>query len=131
MKDEAEERKISEKQIKVVIFIVIIIMVVFIAVWGMVPGKIYEVSEVLENPAEFYETEIQVKGVVIGWNLSHNFTLRDQTEYDLTIEAMHSGPLPEGFGNNETVVVKGVFSNATGAYHIESVSIQIGCPSKY
>ena len=130
--EKKEERKISEKQIKVVIFVVIIIMVIFIAVWGMVPQKIYEIEEVLNNSAEFNGTNISVKGVVANWSSqSDNFTIKDAEKPALIINITYTGQFPEGFKIGETVVVDGLFNSTDGVNHVLSTSIQIGCPSKY
>lgn len=123
-------RKISEKQIKIIAVVTIVVIVVGVLFWGMVPGKIYNVSEILDNPEGFDGRVVNVTGVVGGWGLSsHNFTLVDSLDKNLTIEITHTRGFPEGFGDNETVVITGIFWSETR--HIESQSIQIGCPSKY
>jgi cytochrome c-type biogenesis protein CcmE len=131
MEEEKEERKISEKQIKIVILIVLIIVVIGILFWGMVPEKIYEVSQILEDPTEYDGMNVNIKGDVTGWDLSNNFTLAYSDNYNVTINASNNRTFPEGFANNETVVVTGTFTYTNGTAHIASRSIQIGCPSKY
>ena len=128
MEPEKEERKISEKQIKIIVFVVMVVIVVSILVWGMVPSKIYEVSEVLENQTEFDGDLMSIKGLVRDWNFSNNFTLVDASDNNLTITINFDGGYPDGFTNNETVVVKGVFHAASS---MDASAIQIGCPSKY
>ena len=78
--------KISEKQLKRIIVVVIIIVVVGIILWGMVPEKTYEVSEIADNPAGFDGKEVNVKGQVKGWNSGSNFTLADETNPSKTIQ---------------------------------------------
>ena len=125
-----KERKISEKQIKSVAVIIIVVIVVSVLLWGMVPGKIYDVSEILDNAEEFNGQEVKVIGVVDNWKLSsHNFTLIDSQDENLDINITYIKSFPEGFGNGETVLVTGIFWLET--FYIESQSIQIGCPSKY
>ena len=133
MKEEKEETKITEKQIKLVIFLVVIAMVVILLVWGMTPTKIYEVSEIYDNPTSFENTkEISVKGLVADYQSGGgNFTLLGSQNANLTIQITHDRSFPEGFGEGETVVVTGFFSNDGSVYHIQSSAIQIGCPSKY
>ena len=41
----------------------------------------------------------------------------------------HDSGFPGGFGNDETVVVSGIYYFSMNK--IESNSLQIGCPSKY
>ncbi len=131
MEEEKEGRKLSEKTIKIAIISIVIIIVMVIALWGMAPEKIYEVSKALEDPSTHEAQVISVKGVVTGWNTSSGFNLVDSTDYSLSINITHTSVFPDGFGNGETVVVKGVFNIQNGAPMIESSSIQIGCPSKY
>lgn len=122
--------KISEKQIKIIAVITIVIIVVSILLWGMIPEKIYDVSEILNNPEGFDSKKVNVIGVVEEWEPStYNFTLIDTMNKNLAINITHTGAFPEGFGDNKTVVVIGVFS--LEARLIESQRIQIGCPSKY
>jgi len=127
---EKKPRKISEKHIKIVAVVTIVVIIVGVLLWGMLPGKIYDVSEIFNNPELFDGRVVNVTGVVIGWgSSSNNFTLVDSLDENLTINVTHTGVFPGGFGNNETVVVTGIFDLETS--HIESQKIQIGCPSKY
>ena len=84
----------------------------------------------------FYaENRIDVM-VETGWvrvlaSRGPEFTLVDQTNSEMTVRVNHTTTFPDGFGNNETVVVKGLFTQVNGTYVIQSYSMQIGCPSKY
>jgi cytochrome c-type biogenesis protein CcmE len=128
---EKKVRKISEKQIKIAAVFTIVVVVVGVLLWGMVPGKIYDVSEILDNPEKFDANGVNVTGIVGNWGLSsNNFTLVDSQDENLSIKIMHTGGFPEGFGNNETIVATGVFFGSETMY-IESHLIKIGCPSKY
>jgi cytochrome c-type biogenesis protein CcmE len=96
----------------------------------MVPEKIYDVSEILDNPEEFDSQKVNVMGLVGNWEKqSNNFTLMDSNNENLVINISNTKVFPEGFGNKETVVVTGIFFSETA--YIETDSIQIGCPSKY
>ena len=125
-----KEKKISEKQIKIIIVVAIVVIVVGVIIWGMIPEKIYDVSEILENPEGFNGQKINVMGLVGNWETtSNNFTLIDSQEENLVITINYTKAFPEGFGNKETVVVTGIFWS--DIVNIEAQSIQIGCPSKY
>lgn len=127
---ERKARKISEKQIKIIAVVTIVVIVVLILLWGMVPGRIYEVSMILSNPEKFDGHLVNVTGIVGTWKISsNNFTLVDSLDSNLKINISHTSIIPEGFGNNETVVVTGIFTSEIN--YIKSQSIQIGCPSKY
>ena len=124
------EKKISEKQIKIIIVILIVVIVVGVLIWGMIPEKIYEVTEILENPEGFNGQKVNVKGIVDNWEKSsNNFTLVDSQDESIFININNTKGFPEGFGNKETVVVSGIFFSEN--LIIETQSIQIGCPSKY
>ena len=125
-----KEKRISEKQIKTIIVILIVVIVVGVLIWGMVPEKIYDVSEILDNPEGFDGQIVSVMGVVGNWDKqSTNFTLLDSQDENLLINISNTKVFPEGFGSKETVVVTGIFFS--GNLSIETQSIQIGCPSKY
>jgi len=127
---EKKEKKISKKQIKIIAVVLIVIIMVLILFWGMVPGSIYAVSKILNNPEKFDGRLVNVTGIVEDWNIaSNNFTLVDSLDKILKINISHTNIIPEGFGNNETVVVTGIFNSEKRI--IESQKIQIGCPSKY
>jgi cytochrome c-type biogenesis protein CcmE len=123
-------RKISEKQIKIIVVIAVIIIVVGVLFWGMIPEKIYEVSEISNSKESFDGKEFSVKGIINNWNIStNNFNLLDTSNENLLIEMTHTGAYPEGFGNGETIIASGSYNSSTN--HFVSKSIQIGCPSKY
>lgn len=128
---ETPKRKITEKQLKMLVFVVIIIAMGAVLIWGMVPEDIYEVKQINEDPGKYLDKEIQIKGMVKDWNMSDEFTLADSNDQTITIHANHTATFPDGFGNDETVVVKGLFTQVNGTYIIQSYSMQIGCPSKY
>ena len=122
--------RISERQIKITAVIIIVVVVVAVLFWGMVPNRIYDTSEIIENSQSFNGKLVNVSGIVEGWMLSsNNFTLVDSLNDSYKIIITHNGGFPGGFGNNETVVITGVYFS--GVNRIESQSIQIGCPSKY
>jgi cytochrome c-type biogenesis protein CcmE len=127
---EKKPRKISEKHIKIIAVVTIVVIVVSVLFWGMIPEKIYDVSEIIDNLEVFDSKEVNIIGIVGGWERSsYNFTLIDSSDKISTINITHTRPFPENFGNNETVVITGILSSETK--HIESQKIQIGCPSKY
>ena len=81
-----KEKKISEKQIKIIIVILIVVIVVGILIWGMVPEKIYDVSEILDNPESYDGQKVNVMGLVGNWETqSNNFTLIDSQDENLFI----------------------------------------------
>ena len=127
------EGTISEKQIKIIVISALAIIVIALLLWGMAPQQIYEVTEITDNPGDFVGQEINLKGVVRDWTMgNNNFTLEYSFDANITIPAVHTASFPEGFSNNSTVILKGaIMQDADGQIYMESIAIQIGCPSKY
>jgi len=123
------KKRFSEKHIKIIVVVAIAAVLLIIFFWTMVPEKVYEVNE-LSKQGSMNGQEIIVKGVVQGWNMTQrNFTLHDSMDENITLLIAHDGAFPEGFGNNVTVIVKGIWRSSK--MMVESHSIQVGCPSKY
>lgn len=126
--------RISDKQIKLIVVVVVVVVVVGVLLWGMVPNEIYEVSDVFENLDELDRQEISVRGVVQEFNITSNlFSLVYPDSLGSTmpikVNVNFTGSFPDGFGNNQTVIVKGVYTAKTNM--LSSRQIIIGCPSKY
>ena len=127
---EKKPRKISEKQIKIFAVVTIVAIIVLVLLWGMTPGKIYDVSEILKDTNKFDNKELNIIGIVAGWKYpSSNFSLVDSRDEISAINITYNRAFPENFGNNQTVVVTGIFKSDMN--NIDSQNIQIGCPSKY
>ena len=128
--EKKKRKKLSEKQVKIIIAIIIVVIIVGIIVWGMVPDKIYEVSELLDDPDKYDGNEVSLTGVVKNWDSSSvNFTLGDAQDENLVLNITHEGLFPENFGINATVTITGVFHK--DMMRVESKKIVTGCPSKY
>ena len=123
--------KVTERQLKVLAMAAIIIALLAIVIWGMVPDKIYEVSEASERSSEFDGEVISVKGVVSAWDQQGNFTLQDSLDEALNLTVHYDGGLPDGFGDGQTVVVEGLFGSSVAGLFMEAQKLTIGCPSKY
>jgi cytochrome c-type biogenesis protein CcmE len=130
--EERLPRRISEKQIKIFAVVAVVAVIVVVLLWGMVPDRIYEVRDVVDDVDGLEGENINIKGIITDWDLDDvNFTLADSNNENLTISVYHPGPFPEGFGINATAVVKGVITKEGQTFRFESTEIQIGCPSKY
>jgi cytochrome c-type biogenesis protein CcmE len=129
---EHRRRGVSEKRIRIVAVVAVVAVVVIVLLWGMVPQKIYEVRDVVNDIDDVAGKNINIKGIVIDWETNEsNFTLADSNDENITIRIQHSGPFPEGFGINATAVIKGLVKRDGELVHMDSDDIQIGCPSKY
>jgi cytochrome c-type biogenesis protein CcmE len=124
--------RLSSKQVKLLVVVAVVAVVVLLLLWGMVPERIYDVSDVVGSPGKYDGKTVSVKGNVVSWDMSsRTFTLADPNDGATTINVTHSGTFPSGFGLNVTAIVKGRFTGAGGVARMESTEIQIGCPSKY
>ncbi len=125
-------RRISRKQIRIVVIVAVVAVIAIILLWGMVPDPIYEVGSVLDDIDDLDGEYINVKGTVVSWESGRsNYTLADSNDENQTIEVTHTGGFPEGFGMEATVVAKGIVKKADSRVKMDSDEIQIGCPSKY
>lgn len=125
-------RRISRKQLRILALVSVVAVIVVILLWGMVPERIYEVRNVLDEIDDLNGEYINVKGVVVSWESGQsNYTLADTKDANLTIEASHQGGFPEGFGMEATVVAKGTVKKGGATIQLDTDAIQIGCPSKY
>jgi cytochrome c-type biogenesis protein CcmE len=125
-------KRFSQRRVKIAIVLLVVAVVVVVLLWGMVPERIYEIHETVDQIDDLEGEYINVKGVIVNWDTeSNNFTLADSNDENLTILVKHSGPIPEGFGLNVTAVIKGTIHQSSGKLRMDSDEIQIGCPSKY
>ena len=125
-------RRVSKKQVRFLAIIAVVVVIIIVLVWNMVPERIYEVSNVTEEIDDLDGEYINVKGVVVSWESGQsNYTLADTNDANITIEAVHTGGFPEGFGLDATVVARGVVKKSGISIELDSDEIQIGCPSKY
>jgi hypothetical protein len=109
-----------------------VVVIIIVLVWNMVPERIYEVSNVMDEIDDLDGEYINVKGVVVSWESGQsNYTLADANDANLTIEATHTSGFPEGFGLDATVVAKGIVKKGSSHISLKTDEIQIGCPSKY
>ena len=128
----ASKRRLSSKQVKVLVIVAVMAVVVIILLWGMVPARIIDAGQVVKDPTGYNGKTISVKGTVVSWNMgSRNFTLADPLDRAVTLNVTYSGSFPSGFGLNVSAIVKGTVTLVGGVPRMDSTEIQIGCPSKY
>lgn len=130
--EQLRSRGISSKQIRIGIVVAVVAVLVVVLLWGMVPDRIYEVHQALDDIDSLDGEYVSVKGLIVSWETgSSDFTIADSNDGNITIQVQHTGPLPEGFGINATAVVKGTIHKSTPVDKMDTDAIQIGCPSKY
>jgi len=126
------KRRLSSKQVKVLAIVAVVAVVVVLLLWGMVPARILDAGQVVKDPSSYSGKTILVKGTVVSWTMgSRNFTLADPLDRSVTLNVTHSGSFPSGFGLNVSAIVEGTFTMVGGVPRMDSIEIQIGCPSKY
>lgn len=130
--EKLRSKGISSKQIRIGVVVAVVAVLVVVLLWGMVPDKIYEVHQAVDDIDSLDGEYVSVKGLIVSWEVgSSDFTIADTNDENITIQVQHTGPIPEGFGINATAVVKGVIRKSTPVDKMDTDEIQIGCPSKY
>jgi cytochrome c-type biogenesis protein CcmE len=130
--EKLRSKGISSKQIRIGVVVAVVAVLVVILLWGMVPDKIYEVHQAVNDIDSLDGEYVSVKGLIVSWEVgSSDFTIADTNDGNITIRVQHTGPIPEGFGINATAVVKGILRKSTPVDKMDTDAIQIGCPSKY
>ena len=130
--EKLRSKGISSKQIRIGVVVAVVAVLVVILLWGMVPDKIYEVHQAVNDIDVLDGEYVSVKGIIVSWEIgSSDFTIADTNDENITIQVQHTGPIPEGFGINATAVVKGIIRKSTPVDKMDTDEIQIGCPSKY
>jgi cytochrome c-type biogenesis protein CcmE len=130
--EKLRSKGISSKQIRIGVVVAVVAVLVVVLLWGMVPDRIYEVHQAVDDIDSLNGEYVSVKGVIVSWETgSSDFTIADTNDGNITIQVQHTGPIPEGFGINATAVVKGTIHKSTPVDKMDTDAIQIGCPSKY
>tara|TARA_B100001123_G_C15225611_1_gene993049 strand:- start:87 stop:467 length:381 start_codon:yes stop_codon:yes gene_type:complete len=96
------------------------------------PQVQYSVDELMDDPTEYEDDEIFVRGVVSTESVSHdNLTFQlDGVSKNILVDFTRS-PIPDGFDEGRTIAVRGLLKFDDGSWVIHSMEIQTGCPSKY
>ncbi|MCK4970240.1 MAG: cytochrome c maturation protein CcmE [Thermoplasmata archaeon] len=130
--EKLRSKGISSKQIRIGVVVAVVAVLVVVLLWGMVPDKIYEVHQAVDDIDSLDGEYVSVKGLIVSWEVgTSDFIIADTNDENITIMVQHTGPIPEGFGINATAVVKGTIHKAEPADRMKTDEIQIGCPSKY
>ena len=105
----------------------------------------YSVDEVLQNPDEFLNDNIFVRGIVSDFEggdcnffISKDGNAPDDSSDFLVIDCM-AVAIPDGFSEGKMVSIRGQLSfgdidqnpDSEGYWYISAYEIQTGCPSKY
>jgi len=130
--EKLRSKGISSKQIRIGVVVAVVAVLVVVLLWGMVPDRIYEVHQAVDDIDSLDGEYVSVKGTIVSWETgSSDFTLADSNDLNITIQVQHTGPIPEGFGINATAVLKGTIHKTEPTDRMKTDAIQIGCPSKY
>jgi cytochrome c-type biogenesis protein CcmE len=130
--EKLRSKGISSKQIRIGVVVAVVAVLVVVLLWGMVPDRIYEVHQAVDDIDSLDGEYVSVKGTIVSWETgSSDFTIADTNDANITIQVQHTGPIPEGFGINATAVVKGTIHKTEPMDRMKTDAIQIGCPSKY
>jgi len=126
-KEVKPKRRLSKKKRNLIIVVVVISVALIVGLWGLSPSNYLTVGDVVNHPEIYIDKTIEVKGAVENWNSNaKTFNLSDGVS---TLTVVYT-ILPEGFNNGKDVVVKGTLEN-DGGLVMNSMDVQVGCPSKY
>jgi heme exporter protein C len=68
---------------------------------------LYYAPLVPRAPDSYTGSDLRIKGVVEDWDGGSNFNITDVMTPEFKLHVTHSGSLPQGFADNETVMVTG------------------------
>lgn len=88
---------------------IVISLGIIIALVTIYSRPYLQVSQVVSNPSEYYNKEIQVIGIVQGYS-NGNFNLTEN-EDSILVDISQITP-PSDFKNDIKVVVKGIFNSS-------------------
>ncbi len=121
----------------------LVIGLLFVAILGMAmisigPEIQYSVDELMEDPDNFNQNQVFVRGTVSGFEISEcQFSLMG-TGHSVLVDCS-SVALPDGFSEGIMVSIRGYFSDdgfqqdpdSPRSWSLSAHEIQTGCPSKY
>lgn len=96
------------------------------------PEPTRAVDDLMEEPAQFVDQEIAVRGEVRDGSIDNTtfvFTLHGEM-HELIIDYSDAS-VSNGLGDNRTVYAQGTLRLVDGAYVLEADIIKTSCPSKY
>ncbi|MFQ6061405.1 MAG: hypothetical protein ACE5KV_08985, partial [Thermoplasmata archaeon] len=85
--------------------LILIHMTIFLAIY-YVPLVATDVSTIAQNPNDYADYELRVKGVAKDLDVNE-FNLIDLGSSDFRVRVIHSGTFPEGFAAGKAVYVTG------------------------
>ena len=96
------------------------------------PEPTRTVDEVMDQPEEFVDMELAIRGEVVDGSIDVNSSVfmlhgMEHTVYVDYIDASVSN----GLGDNRTVYAQGILRYIDGDYIFEAQVIKTSCPSKY
>jgi len=119
------------KYLKVGVGVIVIILVYVIALSSVDFISPYKyVSEVIENPEEYYSRDVQIAALIVNNTYSRNngistFVITDGNE---TLNVTYEGNLPSAFREDISVVVIGKLVSED---LFNATTLLAKCPSKY
>ena len=115
----------------------IVVFASSLAILGLMMASVdpeiqYSVDEIMDDPDQFQDSQIFVRGVVSEGSIDNAKTI-------FTLEGINGAilvdfseaPIPDGFDEGRTIAVRGNLEKMDGSWVLNSFEIQTGCPSKY
>ena len=123
---------VASKKMKLIIISLAMSSLLLLMLISVEPEIQYSVDEVMENPNNYENEFLFLRGDVLNQSLSseqNSFTLSGIT-HNLIID-YSAASLPEGFQEGLPVAIKGKLVKINDSWTIQASEIITGCPSKY
>jgi len=123
---------VASKKMKLIIISLAMSSLLLLMLISVEPEIQYSVDEVMENPNNYENEFLFLRGEVLNQSLSseqNSFTLSG-ISHKLIID-YSAASLPEGFQEGLPVAIKGKLVKINDSWTIQASEIITGCPSKY
>ena len=123
---------IASKKTKLLIISLAMASLLLLMLISVDPEVQYSVDEVMENPNDYDNKDLFVRGDVLNNSLiseQKSFILSG-INYEIIVD-YSSASLPEGFQEGLPVAIKGKLVKIDNYWSLQASEIITGCPSKY
>jgi len=123
---------VASKKMKLIIISLAMSSLLLLMLISVEPEIQYSVDEVMENPNNYENEFLFLRGDVLNQSLfsEQSSFILSGTSHELIID-YSAASLPEGFQEGLPVAIKGKLVKINDSWSIQASEIITGCPSKY